>query len=117
MERKIPEDLVSPVWIKISSCSCYPVKESKNIIYYAGENNNNTNRMKLKSIKTKWGKEIELVIVGNYHKEIKQYAVSDDWASWIRIDIPFSELDGLIGFLQKLKNIEVMKRKEVNHYF
>jgi len=108
-DRKVPIDLIQPCYAKVDSASCYPIKNSDNIVFYAGQKNNDENTLKIKEINTKWGKQIELVVIGSYHSEKISYNKTDNWTSWIRIDIPISEIDKII---EKLK--EIKKNNQIN---
>ena len=106
-DRKVPLSLVMGS-VTVDSASCYPTKATKDIVYYAGQKNGDKNNLRVKLIDTeKYGRQIELVLMGDYHEEKIAYSRTDAkaWKSWMRIDIPIAELDKLIEILTEMKKI------------
>jgi len=106
-DRKVPLSIVMGS-VSVDSASCYPTRLAKDIVYYAGQNNDDKNSLRIKLIDTaRFGKQVELVLMGGYHKEEIAYSRTDsaNWKSWIRIDIPIKEIDNLIEILTEMKKI------------
>jgi len=106
-DRKVPLS-ISFGSVAVDSASCYPTKITKDVVYYAGQNNEDKNSLRVKLIDTdKYGKQVELVLMGDYHEEKLEYQRTDakSWKSWARIDIPIAELDKLIEILTEMKKV------------
>jgi hypothetical protein len=106
-DRKVPLS-ISFGSVAVDSASCYPTKITKDVVYYAGQNNEDKNSLRVKLIDTeKHGRQLELVLMGDYHEEKIAYSRTDAkaWKSWMRIDIPIAELDKLIEILTEMKKI------------
>jgi hypothetical protein len=111
INRKVTIDEIKPIYINVLSASCYPIQESDNIIYYAGIKHNDSNKLKVKLIYHDNIYQLQLVVIGTYHKERQSYNKTENWSSWIRINIDIQNINFLIEQLNNIKK-EITKEKD-----